>query len=78
MGGNTFCSAALSVFSLLHAAYLWHTIVHFFKIWRWCAELCTSPSTFVPLVTPISHMVHPFSLLYFNWISSSLLIRSVE
>lgn len=26
MGGNTFCSAALSVFSLLHANYLWHTI----------------------------------------------------
>lgn len=33
---------------------------------------------FCSTCNPISHMVHPFFLLYFTWIASSLLIRSVE
>lgn len=57
-------------------AYLWHTMApqnsFLQQIWRWCAELCSSTCN------PISHMVHPFFLLYFSWIASSLLIRSVE
>lgn len=84
LGGNTFFSAALSVSSLLHAAYLWHTMpphhLNSFlqQIWRWCAELCTLPSAFVPLVTS-SLIRSTFSfLLYFTWTASPPLIRPVD
>lgn len=56
--GNTFSSAALSFFSRLswvHTADLWHTVSphnsFLQQIWRWCAELCTFASAFVPLIT---------------------------